>query len=262
MVLKGKESILKNKDVIKAQNGIDKAIYKYLQSQKESILKQVDGRLSKSEDDDWIDELDFELDDDSIKSFIDKVSSFFIAIGAVAYSYALKSLNIENKVVEDESKSYNLEYAQNRSAELIGKRINKDGSIINNPNAKYAITETTREDIKSLIRGAIKNGNSNADLAEALNNNFLFSKERSMMIARTETNIADNDITMNSYKNAGVEKKSWLTAQDDLVSDECRENEEEGAIGMNEEFSSGDSCPPCHPNCRCTLLAVFDFDED
>lgn len=79
-----------------------------------------------------------------------------------------------------------------------------------------------------------------------------------MTIARTETNMADNNINLSSFKASGVKFKRWLTAQDDKVSDMCNENQSQGAIGIDEEFINGGIAPPAHPNCRCTILAVLD----
>jgi hypothetical protein len=47
--------------------------------------------------------------------------------------------------------------------------------------------------------------------------------------------------------------KSWLTAGDDRVDEDCMAAETDGVIPLNASFSNGDSAPPDHPNCRCVL---------
>lgn len=42
----------------------------------------------------------------------------------------------------------------------------------------------------------------------------------------------------------------------------CLDNEDEGPIPVEDEFSSGDYAPPAHPNCTCELEYVTDLDED
>ena len=43
----------------------------------------------------------------------------------------------------------------------------------------------------------------------------------------------------------------------DDACDECVANAEQGAIGLEDEFLSGDDAPPAHPNCRCDVLPVL-----
>lgn len=282
-------------EVIGLQIEIQKELKAYFKKQSASVLSQINKKLSKLEKsnrniqdiidsaddediteeelDDLLDDIDYNLSQEEDKSFIDKVSDNLFKIGLISATYAMIYLNSKGKILSNaedkpltsdneslitpEAEDYIKEYTKNRSAELIGKSVLEDGSVIDNPDANMSITESTRDSIKVGIKDAINNGDSNKDLADSIQENYAFSEERSIMIARTETSIADNDITMVTYKNGGIEKKAWLTANDDLVSEECEANEAEGAIDIDDNFSSGDECPPCHPNCRCTLIAVF-----
>lgn len=63
---------------------------------------------------------------------------------------------------------------------------------------------------------------------------------------------ANNQGNLAAYKSvAGIcTGKVWSTAGDDLVCEEiCSENEDEGPIGLDDDFPSGDDAPPGHPNC-------------
>jgi len=251
-----KQDISENKKVQAAQKGIEKILDAYFNLQRKHILNQL-SNVSKAELPDNFD-IEIDLPDAITKSFIEKIGAYLFNIGTVTVGYVLNALGINNKKVNDKSLKNINTYIKTRSAELIGKKVLPNGLIIDNPNAAFAITSTTRDGIKKLVDDAIKNGLSNQELAKNIEDSYLFSKERSLMIARTETNIADNELTVETYKAAGVEKKQWLTAQDDLVSEECMANEAAGAIGIDEDFPSGDSAPPCHPNCRCSIIAVFD----
>jgi len=79
------------------------------------------------------------------------------------------------------------------------------------------------------------------------------SRYRSQLIARTETTNALSQASLDRMEDMGIEGKEWVTAGDDLVSDECLGNEAEGVIPVNQEFSGGVMAPPQHPDCRCTL---------
>ena len=60
--------------------------------------------------------------------------------------------------------------------------------------------------------------------------------------------------TVEAYKDFGVEQYEWLSLDPCEV---CSENSDAGPIAMGEEFPSGDTEPPAHPNCRCTVLPVI-----
>lgn len=152
-------------------------------------------------------------------------------------------------------------YAQKRSAELVGMRRGADGALIENPNPEFAITESTRDMLRTDIADALKEGWTNAELAQRLEDSYAFSAERAMVIARTETIRASNAGTLDGFKSSGVVlKKEWTTAEDDLVSEDCQENGDQGPIDLDESFASGDDAPPAHPNCRCSIVGLTELD--
>jgi hypothetical protein len=80
------------------------------------------------------------------------------------------------------------------------------------------------------------------------------------MIARTEISFAHNRGTLEGYKqakeNADIHvMKEWMVDPVEPC-DICLDNRDDGPIDLDEDFSSGDSEPPAHPNCECTLVAV------
>lgn len=151
-----------------------------------------------------------------------------------------------------------LDYAKERSAEMVGKRW-VDGQLVDNPNAQWVISETTREMLRADIAAAIEDGTSNDDLAAELADNYAFSDERAETIARTETAFADVQGNLNAYRESGqVESKRWLTAPD--CCDECLELDGV-VVGLDEDFpDDGGDGPPLHPNCRCDVLPVLTED--
>jgi SPP1 gp7 family putative phage head morphogenesis protein len=156
-----------------------------------------------------------------------------------------------------------LGFAQERAAELVGMKRLANGELVENPDAEWAITDATRDGLRQYVADSIEHGWSNGKLADAIENAYAFSGDRASLIARTETSIAQNKGTLSGYKASGVvEKKVWLTADDDLVDEEdCAPNGEQGAIGLDEDFQSGDDAPPAHPNCRCVLAPVVETQE-
>lgn len=160
-----------------------------------------------------------------------------------------------------------LAYAEKRAAEMLGMRVDGLGRLVPNPNAYWQITEGTREGVRAEVMQALEEGWSNDKLADALADSYAFSDDRAMVIARTETQMAQQSAALDSYKASGVvDGKQWLTAEDDRVSDECQANGDAGPNGdgvlrdWDDAYPSGDAAPPAHPNCRCTLLPWFDHD--
>ncbi len=134
----------------------------------------------------------------------------------------------------------------------------EEGNLVENANAEFAISDTTRDDIRAAVEKALEDGVPAADLADTISELGTFSESRAMTIARTELIRANNKGHMSAFKNSGVvQYKAWSTANDDDVDEEiCQPNEDEGPIPLDDEFDSGDTEPPGHPNCRCTLVAV------
>jgi SPP1 gp7 family putative phage head morphogenesis protein len=148
-----------------------------------------------------------------------------------------------------------LEYAEERGAELVGKQVLDDGTVIDNPDAEYSITQSTLEMLRYDIADAVENGISNEELAAALEESYAFSEDRAETIARTETAFADVGGNMAAYEEANVEKKQWIVGAG--CCDECQALDQE-IQPLDQPFSSGDDAPPAHPNCRCDVIPYFD----
>jgi SPP1 gp7 family putative phage head morphogenesis protein len=161
--------------------------------------------------------------------------------------------------ITNQLNEYALDYAKDRSAEMVGKKW-VDGELIDNPNAEWVIADATRDMLRADIAAAIESGASNDRLADQLAENYAFSDDRSQVIARTETAKADVAGNLNAYRESGqVEGKRWLTAPD--CCDECLELDGETA-GIDEDFpDDGGDGPPLHPNCRCDVLPVLTEEE-
>jgi SPP1 gp7 family putative phage head morphogenesis protein len=120
------------------------------------------------------------------------------------------------------------------------------------------ISDNTRDMLQSAVVDAIEQGMGSRELAERISESLGFSEARAETISRTELIRASNAAALDAYKASGVvDGKSWLTAGDDLVEEDCEMNEADGVIPLDDDFSSGDSAPPSHPNCRCALQAEF-----
>jgi SPP1 gp7 family putative phage head morphogenesis protein len=116
--------------------------------------------------------------------------------------------------------------------------------------------QETKNRLAQVVADAIERKAGVDGLARDIRREFsAMTRDRSELIARTETADALEQSFMDRSKDLGVTGKEWVVASDPC--DICRENGDAGAIGINEEFPSGDQRPPAHPACVCALAPVM-----
>jgi hypothetical protein len=124
------------------------------------------------------------------------------------------------------------------------------------------MNETTVSRVGTVIADGLRRGASSGSLAKDLVQSgiegLLADPSRALAIANTEMSRALNVSSMNYYTDSGVEKVEWLALE---ACELCGQNADAGAIPLGEVFPSGDTEPPGHPNCRCGIRAVFDYED-
>lgn len=141
------------------------------------------------------------------------------------------------------------QYAERRAAELVGKRLLPDGTIINNPNPAYAITGGTRDWLRQTIEQGLMDGLSMDELADRITADRSFTASRAMMIARTETGTAYNRGSIAQYRESGV-----VGTVEVIDGDGCPECEAvNGQIWTLEEAEMN---PLEHPNCIRAFIPI------
>jgi hypothetical protein len=150
------------------------------------------------------------------------------------------------------------DYARERAAELVGMKW-KDGELVPNPKAKWAITETTRENIRAAVHRAVDDGMQPDQLRQEIEDLADFSRERATVVADTELAKAQTEGALTGWKQSGVVKgKKWILASEHGGPDECDENAAAGEIAVDEAFPSGDFTAPAHPRCWCDVVAIVE----
>lgn len=133
-------------------------------------------------------------------------------------------------------------YAESRGAELVGKRLLADGTIIDNPNAKWAITESTRDMLRQTVERGVKEGLSTDDLAQEIQDDYAFSDWRAKTVARTETGTAFNRGSIDGYRSTGL--VDMVEVFDGDSDPECQ-----AANGQVWTLDYAEAHPLEHPNC-------------
>lgn len=118
------------------------------------------------------------------------------------------------------------------------------------------IDEATRDMINEAVASGIEAGLDVNEIADSIYDLGAFSEERAALIAETEVAAAESNGALEGLKELNSSTsmtvlKTWDTAGDPC--DDCQDNEDQGAIPLDDEFNSGDDAPPAHPNCRCAL---------
>ncbi|HVI09591.1 MAG TPA: hypothetical protein VND65_14980 [Candidatus Binatia bacterium] len=147
------------------------------------------------------------------------------------------------------------DYASRRAAEMVGMKWNEAGELVENPNAKWAISSTTRDRLREIVTGAFEEKTPFSEVIDDIRNADIFSDSRAAMIARTEIANAQVGSNFEVWKKSGlVAKVKWLA----LGPEPCPICEGNAGIvkALGDEFPSGNKYPTAHPNCFCILQAV------
>ena len=126
------------------------------------------------------------------------------------------------------------------------------------------MTEEIANDLKAELSRGIINGESTTKLKERVTKVFKVGDNRATMIARTETNRAENQGKLLAMKGSGLDyKKQWVSANDTRTSELCKHLDGK-TIGLDDDFKYGafeGQSPPAHPNCRSVLIFIENEDE-
>ncbi len=178
-----------------------------------------------------------------------------IGQGALQIEFSTAGLIAEANTVAEN-------YARERAAEMVGMKRDVEGNLVQNPGAKWAISDTTRDRIREIVADSftedtpfseIKTAIQEA-LADEAEGNGIFSENRATLIARTEISRAQAGGNFSAWVESGLVKKvKWLTSNLEPC-DECLTNEAQGELEIGKPFASGSIMPPDHPNCACNLV--------
>jgi hypothetical protein len=113
-------------------------------------------------------------------------------------------------------------------------------------------SNTSINRLRDAVADAWDAGGSYEQIVKAIQDTFAdFSDTRAGMIAQTEINDAYNRGRIYTAVQAGFDQKAW--DPDGEACPICMENVDEGWIGIDDEFPSGDLAPTAHPNCDCSI---------
>ena len=129
------------------------------------------------------------------------------------------------------------------------------------------VNETSRHQIKTVVRNGLKAGNSYDEIAADITKRYkefaigkpqLAIRSRAHLVAITETGNAYEAGAREGAKQAAAAglpmEKKWSTTGDNRVSELCLVNEDESWIPIDTVHASGHERPLRFPGCRCAEL--------
>jgi hypothetical protein len=240
---------------------VEKAVSALLDADDEvsAILNKADDTLDESDKDDLTDRL-IEIIDEEMREYSKHVEGDLVMASQAAAQDALAQLEITDTDLIDTANNVAADWAKGRAAELVGMRLLDDGTMIQNPDSQWAITDTTRDKIRDLVTRAFEDETPIDELADDIQNAGAFSDSRAEMIARTEVARAEVQGNLTGWQQSGlISAVEWTCSADhDDASDcECTDNEEGSPYSI-------DAVPDCpsHPRCACSLRGVVVPKED
>lgn len=248
---------------IAAKSAIQEALSKVFRRQKDRAVHVATGLMQKIKkaggDDENPDDIADQIFDDIASEFDDLPSNTRDALEQAANAGVNKGIldvHLSDSSLISAVNQIAADWASERAAEMVGKKYNADGELVDNPDAKWVIADTTRDELRTLIKQAFEQETSMPELTASIRAAGAFSEGRADMIARTEVANAQVKGNWEVWEATGlVTAVQWAVSDDDNVCDECLGNDEE-IVDFGEEFPSGDTSPPAHPNCQCTIFAA------
>nr|DAV10357.1 MAG TPA: minor capsid protein [Caudoviricetes sp.] len=136
----------------------------------------------------------------------------------------------------------------------IDKAVNSQWSGRNYSTRIWGNTQKLAEDLKEELLVDLVTGRTEREAADILAKKFAQGASNARRLIRTESCYLSNQIEMQSYKECGIEKYRYLATLDLRTSEICRELD--GKVFLVSEAKPGKNCPPMHPWCRSTTVAV------
>lgn len=117
-------------------------------------------------------------------------------------------------------------------------------------------TRQLAETLKTELAVSLVTGRTERDTARIISEQFAHGAMQARRLVRTESNYVSTQANFAAYKEAGVEEYLYLATLDLRTSQICRELD--GKIFPLSKQQVGVNCPPMHPWCRSTTVAVID----
>lgn len=119
-------------------------------------------------------------------------------------------------------------------------------------------TQALADTVKQELLVNLVTGRTEREAANSITERFAQGAGNARRLIRTESNYVSTELNFMAYEEAGVEEYLYLATLDLRTSKICRELD--GKIFKVSKKQVGENCPPMHPWCRSTTIAIIDRD--
>ncbi len=139
---------------------------------------------------------------------------------------------------------------------VIDTVVNSKWSGDNYSNRIWKNTKELSQDIKEELLINLVTGRTEREMADIIANKFAQGSSVARRLVRTESAFLSTEMNFKAFQDMGVEEYQYLATLDLKTSEICRKMDLmifkviDRKIGLN--------CPPMHPWCRSTIVAVID----
>ena len=247
---------------LQARSEMENVLASFLQKTGNQIAAKILGfaKVTKADDEETFDPqalLDIVLPIDWAP-LLQKLGPYMDEIAVQAAVKALRGVGVSDANIISFVNQAASDWASDRAAEMVGMRRLANGDLIENPDARWAISETTRDDIRELVTNAFLEKSSLRDLAKQVQEAGTFAPSRAKMIARTESKRAQTQGNITGWRESKVVGQvEWILSNDHDHDDECDDYADNGPFDLED----APDCP-AHPNCNCILSAILSDSND
>lgn len=245
-------------DTRQAQSRLESALVKVFNRQKEKAAAAAERvlKVRKSDDSDKKADSIYEAIKAEWDSLPAETRAALEQAGLSGAADAFLQIEVSDAGTLSSVNSIAADYASKRAAEMVGMRYNDAGELVTNPSAKWAISDTTRDRLREIIKNAFEEKTPLSEVIEDIRSADIFSEGRAATIARTEVSRAQVGANFTVWKESGQVKKARWLALGPEPCPICLGNDQL-VRKLGDKYPSGDVMPTAHPNCYCILQAVF-----
>lgn len=142
---------------------------------------------------------------------------------------------------------------------VIDLMINSKWSGANYSARIWSNTNALAQDLKEELLFNLITGRTERETAEIIANKFAVGSSKARRLVRTESCFLAGQMDMEGYEECGLERYRFLATLDLVTSEICRTLD--GKVFLVSEQTPGTNCPPMHPWCRSTTIAIIDGEE-
>lgn len=186
------------------------------------------------------------------------------------YSNEIVKELLEKSVVDaysDSAKNVNYIYGTGATKNIAKEKVTE---ILMQPWSGANFSEriwSNRDKLAGIVRNELTKGmyqgKSSQNICKEISKRMEGSKNDIMRVIRTERSHAVNKAKLEQYKDTGFEYYKYKAAiGQNRTCERCQKlhkESEEKPIKLSEAVE-GENFPPLHPNCRCTIVPVIEYD--